>query len=371
MEPSPDSPAPVDVAPASAPARRDLYLAWTGFQRRAVSMQEILGFDLHHLPPLQESRWLRPLDYLAQARDTVKLVRSGAYDTIWVQTPPTFLVHLLLALRTRTPFRLITDCHHGALLPPWSRLPGAISLLNRCDVVLMHNSETLEQAAGMGVARDRMVVLEDPPPPDFRAGAGAPGVVPEGPYVLVPCSFKYDEPIPMLMETARAMPELRFLVTGSLKRAEAQGFTAGAARQCHLHRFPGPRGLRCAARQRHRRARADHGGRRPALGGQRGARRGPRAGALRHPRAARDVRRGGIAERQHARGAGRYAARRLRAPRATAGGEFGRFAISGWQPGQASSRTSAALCPRPDCGRTPRNKAVRLDICVNRDVMCP
>lgn len=227
MEPSPDSPAPVDVAPASAPARRDLYLAWTGFQRRAVSMQEILGFDLHHLPPLQESRWLRPLDYLAQARDTVKLVRSRAYDTIWVQTPPTFLVHLLLALRTRTPFRLITDCHHGALLPPWSRLPGAISLLNRCDVVLMHNSETLEQAAGMGVARDRMVVLEDPPPPDFRAGAGTPGVVPEGPYVLVPCSFKYDEPIPMLMETARAMPELRFLVTGSLKRAEAQGFTAG------------------------------------------------------------------------------------------------------------------------------------------------
>jgi glycosyltransferase involved in cell wall biosynthesis len=227
MEPSPDSPAPVDVAPAPAPARRDLYLAWTGFQRRAVSMQEILGFDLHHLPPLQESRWLRPLDYLAQARDTVKLVRSGAYDTIWVQTPPTFLVHLLLALRSRTPFRLITDCHHGALLPPWSRIPGAISLLNRCDVVLMHNSETLEQAAGMGVNRDRMVVLEDPPPPDFRAGAGAPGVVPEGPYVLVPCSFKYDEPIPMLMETARAMPELRFLVTGSLKRAEAQGFTAG------------------------------------------------------------------------------------------------------------------------------------------------
>ena len=40
--------------------------------------------------------------------------------------------------------------------------------------------------------------------------------------MLVPCSFKYDEPIPMLMETARAMPELRFLVTGSLKRAEAR-----------------------------------------------------------------------------------------------------------------------------------------------------
>ena len=45
---------PPDIAGTAAP--RDLYLAWTGFQRRAVSMQEILGFDLHHLPPPHESR---------------------------------------------------------------------------------------------------------------------------------------------------------------------------------------------------------------------------------------------------------------------------------------------------------------------------
>ena len=227
MTSRPDSPAPADTAPAPG-TDRDLYLAWIGFQRRAVSMQEILGFDLRHLPPPWEPKWLKPLGYLAQTRDTIRLVRSGRYDTVWVQTPPTFLVHLLLALRRRHPFRLIADCHHGALLPPWSSLPGAISLLNRCDVVLMHNAESVETAAGMGVDRTRMVVLEDPPPPDFHADPAGSAAMSAEPYVLVPCSFKYDEPIPVLMETARAVPELRFLVTGSRKRAEAQGFTAGA-----------------------------------------------------------------------------------------------------------------------------------------------
>lgn len=228
METRPDRARHVDALPAPTPAARDLYLAWIGFQRRAVSMQEILGFDLRHLPPPHDGRWLKPLGYFAQARDTIRLVRGGNYDTIWVQTPPSFLIHLLLALRVFHPFRLIADCHHGALLPPWSRIPGAISLLNRCDVVLMHNSETLEQAAAMGVTRARMTVLEDPPPPNFHAGAGAPGVVPQEPYVLVPCSFQYDEPIPMLMDAARALPELRFLVTGNRNRAEAQGFTTNA-----------------------------------------------------------------------------------------------------------------------------------------------
>lgn len=233
METAPVSPAPSDTGPEPGPepdiagtaAPRELYLAWTGFQRRAVSMQEILGFDLRHLPPPHDAKWLKPLGYLAQTRDTVRLVLRGGYDTVWVQTPPTFLVHLLLALRARRPFRLIADCHHGALLPPWSRLPGAISLLNRCDVVLMHNTESVETAADMGVDRARMVVLEDPPPPDFHAESAGSAAVPAEPYVLVPCSFQYDEPIPVLMETARAMPDLRFLISGNVRRAEAEGFT--------------------------------------------------------------------------------------------------------------------------------------------------
>ncbi len=223
--PEPVPPAEAAAAPASPEAARDLYIAWIGFQRRAVSMQEILGFELHHLPPPFGFKLLKPFGYFSQAAKTARLVLKGDYDTVWVQTPPTFLVHLLLAMRSRRAFRLIADLHHGALLPPWSRIPGAISLLNRCDVVLMHNSESLEKAAKMGVDRARMVVLEDPPPPDFRPGLAAPGVMPETPYVLVPCSFKYDEPIPMLIETARAMPEQHFLITGNRRRAEAQGFT--------------------------------------------------------------------------------------------------------------------------------------------------
>ena len=142
-------------------------------------MQAILGFDLRHLPPPWEPKWLKPFGYLSQARDTARLIRTGNYDTVWVQTPPTFLVHLLLALRTRHRFRLIADLHNNALHPPWSRIPGAITLLNRCDLILVHNAEIVKKAVEMGVEATRLMVLEDPPPPrlprqsrHLRRGAG-------------------------------------------------------------------------------------------------------------------------------------------------------------------------------------------------------
>lgn len=48
------------------------------------------------------------------------------------------------------------------------------------------------------------------------------------PYVLVPCSFNEDEPLPVLMEAARRAPDIRILVTGSRQKAEWLGYTQDA-----------------------------------------------------------------------------------------------------------------------------------------------
>ena len=57
-------------------------------------------------------------------------------------------------------------------------------------------------------------------PPDCAGTGGAP-------YVLVPCSFNPDEhaPIPVVLEAARLMPEVPFLITGRRRKAEAAGLT--------------------------------------------------------------------------------------------------------------------------------------------------
>lgn len=208
-------------------ASRDLYIAWIKFQRRAKSMQEILGFDLHFIPPPFDVKWLKPLGYVWQAMVTSWLVVSRRPARVWVQSPPTFIPHILLFLRIFLRFRIVADTHHEALIAPWARVPGALGVLNRCDTVIVHNEESLEEAVRLGLDRERLMIVEDPPSPNMLP---APGVTAsdEPPYVLVPCSFKSDEPIDMLLDAARLLPEVAIRVTGNRQRAEAQGYTSRA-----------------------------------------------------------------------------------------------------------------------------------------------
>ena len=123
-------------------------------------------------------------------------------------------------------FRIVVDAHNAVFAPPWSRLPGAIAAMNRCDLVLVHNAEARAMAEAAGVAPEKLRVLEDPPP--LLAPPGAAPAEVAAPYVLVPCSFRPDEPIPVLLAAARRLPEVGFRVTGSRRRAAALGFVAAA-----------------------------------------------------------------------------------------------------------------------------------------------
>jgi len=205
------------------PMKKPLFIVWTGFQRRVASMDQVLGFDVHYVPPPFAPTWLKPLGYVVQCLRTARIVFARRPDVVWVQSPPTFLPHLLLALRPLAGgFRIVADCHHRVFEQPWSRVPGTAWTMNRCDVVLVHNDETRPLAEALGVIPAKIRALEDPPP-DF--GPPPPEAADARPYVLTPCSFSADEPIPVLLAAARLAPELRFLITGSRRKAEALGFT--------------------------------------------------------------------------------------------------------------------------------------------------
>lgn len=223
--------APPPQGAAGAAAKKPLFIVWTRFQRRVASMDQVLGFDVHYIPPPFGPKWLKPLGYVVQALRTAGVLAARRPDVVWVQSPPTFLPQLAVALRPLAGgFRIVADCHHMAFEPPWSRIPGTIWALNRCDVVLVHNTDSRAAPEAAGVAPGRIRVLEDPPPsldlPEPDATQPAPAQV--QPYVLAPCSFQQDEPIPILLEAAQLLPEVCFLITGSRRRADALGFTRNA-----------------------------------------------------------------------------------------------------------------------------------------------
>ena len=219
-----DLPAP--RAASRGPTKPPLFIVWTGFQRRVASMDQALGFDVRYIPPPFAPKWLKPFGYVVQAARTAAAVFGRRPDEVWVQSPPTFVPHLLLALRPLAGgFRLVVDGHHRAFQPNWSRFPGAVWAMNRADVVLVHNAESRPGAIALGVNPERIRVLEDPPP---TLPPAAPPAADAGPCVLVPCSFADDEPIPILLAAARRLPEVRFLVTGSRRKAAALGFLRDA-----------------------------------------------------------------------------------------------------------------------------------------------
>jgi hypothetical protein len=199
---------------------KQLFIAWVAYQRRSVSMQPHFGYELEFLTFAFKNRWLRPLEYLFKAWQTWALFFRSRPQVIWVQLPPTPILHLayLYKILFDRSVQLIADCHNATFRSPWITLPGVRSLLNHCDMLIVHNTWVEEQAKSLNLDASRLFVLEDPPAtvqcPDDRDQTAY-----SRPWFVFPCSFNRDEPIEMVLQAARLLPNMTFVLTGNPSRA--------------------------------------------------------------------------------------------------------------------------------------------------------
>jgi hypothetical protein len=197
---------------------RSVFVVWRKYQARVASMQTFFGYQTLYLPNLFSSKYLRVIDYMVKTLITIGYLMVYRPNTIWIQLPPTPLLYLLRVYKYL--FRgtnVIADCHNSMLRPPWSKSPFAISLINSVsDLILVHNEEVYELASSMGLAEDKMQVLEDRP-----MVGGHSEVKNKSPLVVFPASFSVDEPISLVLEVARSLPEVSFVITGDYKRARS------------------------------------------------------------------------------------------------------------------------------------------------------
>lgn len=210
---------------------KQIYFAWVGYQRRIESINRFVDFKTYYIAPPFQPRWLKPLGYIQQMARMILILLKEKPDLVWYQAPPTFLGHILLAMRfvTRRQFRIIADCHNASFRL-WGAFPGHVPALHSVDLILTHNVEVVEQARRLGV-KTRITVLEDPP-------ASIDGCLsrdrPAAEFALVPCSFHADEPIDILIATAAKMPEMIFKVTGNRRKAISLGYVAKAPPNMHF-----------------------------------------------------------------------------------------------------------------------------------------
>lgn len=204
---------------------KQLFVAWVPFQRRSVSMQEHFDYELEFIAISFKNRLLRPFEYVIKSVKTLGLFFMRRPQVVWCQLPPTVLLYLSYLYKTllKRNAIIIADCHNATFRKPWITLPGIVSLLNSCALVLVHSEQVAQQATALGIRPDLVCLLEDPPSVIERS----PEVVVsrevtsyDHPWVLCPCSFNQDEPIEALIEAARLAPDITFVITGKPSRAK-------------------------------------------------------------------------------------------------------------------------------------------------------
>lgn len=162
--------------------------------------------------------WLK---YLGQALQTWRILRRERPEAVFVMSPPVvagLVVYPYCAIR-RIPF--VVDAHTGAFVDRrWRHFQGLQRwLCRKAATTIVTNTHLQDMLAEHGADS---TILPDVPVKYPHSDAQFKT---EGFTVAVICSFDYDEPVELMLEAARAMPDVRFLVTGDPGRVEIRGFS--------------------------------------------------------------------------------------------------------------------------------------------------
>lgn len=202
-------------------SERQFFITWVPFQRRSISMQSYFGYDLKFLSFSFKSRLLRPLEYFLKAWVTLRLLIFKSPQILWVQFPPTPLIHVAFLYKVlfNRKVIIIADCHNATFRNPWITFPGTVALLNRCNLLLIHNDSVTKEVVANNISCKKLYILEDPPA-FIEASTVIDSSSFPSPWILCPCSFNTDEPIKEILEAACLAPEITFVLTGKVSRAK-------------------------------------------------------------------------------------------------------------------------------------------------------
>jgi glycosyltransferase involved in cell wall biosynthesis len=152
--------------------------------------------------------------YAGQAWRTWRILRRERPDAIFLMVPPVFAALVIWAYGAlhRAPF--VLDAHTAAFLHPrwraWQWLQRALSRRAATTIVTNEHLASVVREAG-----GRATLVPDVP---IRFAAIEPLTRTTEFLVAVVCSFNYDEPVLEMLNAARALPGVQFMMTGNPKR---------------------------------------------------------------------------------------------------------------------------------------------------------
>lgn len=204
--------------------QRDVTLVfWGPHSRHTEDAANRLGASFHVIHYFgfswRKASWVTPIKYVLQCFKTWAILVRERPSAVYVIIPPTFsaLSVYLYCLLARVPF--VMDVHgHSLTSKKWAwTIPLQRFLARRALATIVDQAMYRQTFESWGA---RTLVLERAPVDCVPAqpAAGAPG-----PFsVTVVSIFAEDEPVDLVVEAARQLPDVHFFITGDTARASSE-----------------------------------------------------------------------------------------------------------------------------------------------------
>ncbi len=196
--------------------KKALFVTWYPTCRRSDALAKALGGVSHLIHYLECKQPIyAPFKYILQSVATLYQLCRDRPSLILVASPPVFavLITWVYARVFRVPY--VMDAHTGVFDDPrWTwLLPLSRFLARQAAVTVVTNGYLKAQVEGWGA---QAMIIGDVPVefPDTE-----PVALGEGAQVAVINTFSQDEPLDEILIAAAALPDVRFLITGSVRHA--------------------------------------------------------------------------------------------------------------------------------------------------------
>jgi glycosyltransferase involved in cell wall biosynthesis len=189
------------------------FIAWSQPTTRSDSLARHLGTECRYIFPLPAGRKFfgsTSIRYSLSALKTWSVLREQRPDVALVSNPPVFAVLAVWLYSLASGGQFISDNHSAAFnLKRWQAFLWLFRFL-ACQAVmnLCHNEPLAGTVSGWGAPA---LALGDIP---YHLESGREFLVRPGFNLVFPCTFAEDEPVEVVIEAARQLPQAAFYITG-------------------------------------------------------------------------------------------------------------------------------------------------------------
>lgn len=194
-------------------------IAWVPHEVRTAQYAQRLNASLHKIHYLRYKRpLLAPIKYLPQCLKTWVVLRRQQPSIVYVMNPPVFAALSVFAYCRLSRAEFIMDTHSPALFGlKWAwTVPLQRALARRALVNIVDQARFKELFESWGA---RAIILERPPLKISKArlnGRDDPNKF----DVTVVSTFDGDDPLDLVVDAARQLPDVRFFILGDTARAK-------------------------------------------------------------------------------------------------------------------------------------------------------